>query len=72
MITLSKESNKDFIVLNLTDTQLGTTEWEEEHKNREILIDTHDEMPYSCIICKGLSGYGNDHAYSDLCVPSGL
>lgn len=29
MITFSKDKNKDFIILNLTDTQLGDDEWNE-------------------------------------------
>ena len=31
MIVLQKKPNKDFVVLNLTDPQLGTPEWEEGH-----------------------------------------
>ena len=37
MITLKKNRNKDFIVLNLTDFQLSPGEWELTHKNGAII-----------------------------------
>ena len=34
---LQKRQGKDFIILNLTDTQLSNEEWDEGHPNRKIL-----------------------------------
>ena len=36
MITLKKNPEKDFIILNITDPQLGDPEWEDGHINRQI------------------------------------
>ena len=44
MITLQKDPDKDFVILNLTDTQLGTDEWEVGHINRNILVRTVTEL----------------------------
>ena len=40
MITLKKQKGRDFLVLNLTDPQLVTPEWDENHVGRKILIHT--------------------------------
>lgn len=40
MITLTKSPDRDFLILNLTDPQLGNEEWDENHKNYKILITT--------------------------------
>lgn len=37
MITLKKSSNKDFVILNLSDFQLSPSEWSTEHKNGRII-----------------------------------
>ena len=44
MITLQKSPEKDFVVLNLTDTQLGTPDWEEGHINRRVIERTVAEL----------------------------
>ncbi len=44
MIALQKNSNKDFVVLNLTDVQLGADEWAEGHLNRAIVEYTITEL----------------------------
>ena len=40
MFTLQKNENKDFLVLNLSDPQLGDGEWDEGHRNYKILTGT--------------------------------
>ncbi len=44
MISLKKETGKDFIILNLTDPQLSDEEWAEGHKNGKILVKTVTEL----------------------------
>lgn len=44
MITLKKEPGKDFMILNLTDTQLSDEEWGEGHINRKIFVHTVNEL----------------------------
>lgn len=71
MITLKKEPGRDFIVLNLTDTQLGTAEWEEGHVNRNILVHTVTELvervkPNLITISGDLSWAGHMPAYEAL------
>ncbi len=44
MIRINKEKNKDFVILNLTDPQLETEEWEEGHINRKILEYTVSKL----------------------------
>lgn len=44
MITIQKDKNKDFIILNLTDFQLTKNEWQIEHKNGAITNYTLDEL----------------------------
>lgn len=44
MFTLKKQKNKDFVILNLSDPQLGITEWEPGEKNRIILEYTISEL----------------------------
>lgn len=44
MITLSKSKEKDFVILNLTDPQLLTSEWEETHIGRKILVYTVNKL----------------------------
>jgi len=44
MITLKKTPGNDFIVLNLTDTQIGDSEWEEGHLSNKILTFTVNEL----------------------------
>ena len=40
MITLKKTPDRDFLILNLTDPQLGNDEWDENHRNYQILTTT--------------------------------
>ncbi len=40
MKTIAKQPNKDFVVLNLTDTQLADCEWEEGHFSGRLLTST--------------------------------
>lgn len=40
MITLKKQKNADFKILNLTDPQLVTPEWDENHVGRKVLVHT--------------------------------
>ncbi len=42
MITLKKSIGKDFVILNLTDPQLVTQEWEDKGEGEKILVDTVD------------------------------
>lgn len=44
MITLSKKKGRDFTVLNLTDPQLVTHEWEKEHVGRKVLTYTVNKL----------------------------
>ena len=44
MKVLQKQKDKDFIILNLTDPQLGEPEWVEGHQNRKILEHTVTEL----------------------------
>ena len=44
MITLQKNPDKDFKILNLTDPQLGTEEWAIGHKCRTILTNTVSKL----------------------------
>ena len=40
MITLKKSPDKDFIIMNISDPQLGNEEWNDDAHNREILVNT--------------------------------
>jgi hypothetical protein len=44
MITLKKNSDKDFLILNLTDTQLVTEDWEKNSINKNVLYYTVDKL----------------------------
>ena len=44
MITLKKQKNIDFKVLNLTDPQLVTPEWDENHIGRKVLVHTVNKL----------------------------
>ena len=44
MFTMKKTPGKPFLVLNLSDPQLGDGEWAEGHKNRRILETTVKEL----------------------------
>ena len=68
MIILKKQPNKDFIILNLTDPQLGASEWEEGHVNRKILEHTVAQLiervkPDLITITGDLAWAGQDYAY---------
>ncbi len=71
MITLKKNPNKDFIILNLTDPQLGSPEWVEGHLNRNILEYTVTELmkraqPDLITISGDLAWAGDEQAYKQL------
>ena len=71
MFTLNKTKDKDFIVLNLSDPQLGNGEWDEGHQNRRILTETVkilvDRVHPDLITVSGdLSWAGNTAAYEQL------
>ena len=65
---LQKRQGKDFIILNLTDTQLSNEEWNEGHPNRKILEYTITELiqrskPDLITISGDIAWAGNDIAY---------
>ena len=68
MFILKKCPHKDFIILNLTDPQLGDPEWEEGHLNRAILEYTVTQLiqrvqPDLITVSGDLAWAGYDHAY---------
>lgn len=71
MIILKKKPGKDYIVLNLTDTQLYNEEWEEGHNSRAILTHTiseliKEEKPDLITITGDLAWSGHDASYDAL------
>ena len=71
MITLKKNPKKDFIILNITDPQLGDPEWEDGHINRQILEYTVRTLiertkPDLITISGDLAWAGYNHAYTML------
>ena len=71
MFTLQKKKDKDFIVLNLSDPQLGDGEWDKNHRNYKILTETVKELvdrvhPDLITVSGDLSWAGNDAAYDSL------
>ena len=71
MRILKKNPERDFTVLNLTDTQLSNAEWAEGHKAREILEYTVRELvartsPDLITVSGDLAWAGHDHAYTML------
>jgi len=71
MLTLRKTPGKDFILLNLSDPQLGDDEWDEGHPNRRILEGTVRELvrrlsPDLITVSGDLAWAGNDRAYDAL------
>lgn len=70
-MSFEKSAEKDFTVLNLTDTQLSNGEWADDHKNRQILTDTIRELinrtaPDLITVSGDLAWAGHDHAYDML------
>lgn len=68
VITLEKESSRDFIILNLTDPQLSDNEWADGHINRKILETTVRELiekvkPDLVTVSGDLAWAGCDLAY---------
>lgn len=68
MRILKKNPNKDFIILNLTDPQLGDPEWEDGHVNRRIVEHTITQLvekvqPDLITVSGDLAWAGYDHAY---------
>ena len=71
MFTLKKQPGRDFILLNLSDPQLGDGEWAEGHPNRRILEGTVKELvkrvkPDFITVSGDLAWAGNDAAYDAL------
>lgn len=71
MIRLQKKTGKDFVVLNITDTQLDNAEWGDGHVNRQILEYTVTELikrtqPDLITVLGDLAWAGNEHAYNML------
>ncbi len=71
MFRLEKKPGEDFIVLNLSDPQLGDGEWAEDHPNRLILEGTVRELvkrvrPGLITVSGDLAWAGNDAAYDAL------
>ena len=71
MIRLQKKPGKDFVVLNITDTQLDNAEWGDGHVNRQILEYTVTELikrtqPDLITVSGDLAWAGNEHAYKML------
>ncbi len=71
MFKLKKEPGKDFILLNLSDPQLGDGEWADGHPNRRILEKTVEELvrrvsPDLITVSGDLAWAGNDLAYDML------
>lgn len=71
MISLKKEKDRDFIILNLTDTQLSDKEWEDGHKAREILTYTVSTLverikPDLITVTGDLAWAGHHHSYKML------
>ena len=71
MFTLKKQPGRDFILLNLSDPQLGDGEWAEGHPNRRILEGTVKELvkrvsPDLITVSGDLAWAGNDAAYDTL------
>ncbi|MBQ4353817.1 MAG: metallophosphoesterase [Clostridia bacterium] len=68
MKTLIKSPDKDFLILNLTDPQLGNGEWEESHPNRALLEGTIKELirrtsPSLITVTGDISWAGHTDAY---------
>ncbi len=68
MITLKKTPGKDFIILNLTDPQLGNKEWAEDHVNGRILKYTLEKLvektkPDLITVSGDIAWAGHDFAY---------
>ena len=68
MIILKKNPQKDFVVLNLTDPQLGASEWEDGHIHRAILERTVTELvervkPDLITVSGDLAWAGQEWAY---------
>ena len=71
MKILQKRPGKDFVVLNLTDTQLANCEWEDGHINRRILEYTVTELvdrlqPDLITLSGDLAWAGHAEAYDKL------
>ena len=44
MFTLRKDAKKDFVILNITDTQLSDEEWAPDHLHLKIFLHTMNEL----------------------------
>ena len=71
MFTLKKSTDRDFLILNLTDPQLGNEEWDENHRNFKILTTTirtliERERPDLITVSGDLAWAGCTKAYTML------
>lgn len=71
MIHLRKEKGKDFVILNLTDTQLSDKEWEDGHKANAVLTYTVRSLvekikPDLITVTGDLAWAGHHHSYKML------
>ena len=71
MIRLKKKKEQDFVILNLTDTQLSDKEWEEGHIARNVLTHTVTSLieriqPDLITITGDLAWAGHHHSYEML------
>ena len=71
MKKLIKQPDRDFVILNLTDTQLSNEEWADDHPNRKILEYTVTQLierahPDLITISGDLAWANHDHAYEML------
>ncbi len=48
MITLKKDPQRDFIILNISDPQLSDEEWDDSQNCHKILINTITELIHEC------------------------
>ncbi len=71
MLRIQKDKNRDFLILNLTDTHLSDGEWAPGHEKRRILEGTITTLaervrPDLITVSGDLSYAGNGHAYDML------
>ena len=71
MLTIQKDKNRDFLILNLTDTHLSDGEWAPGHEKRRILEGTIRTLvervrPDLITVSGDLSYAGNKRAYEML------
>lgn len=68
MVTLQKPADRDFVILNLTDPQLSSTEWETDTMQRILLKNTLRELvnrtkPDLITVCGDIAWAGETYSY---------